>query len=42
MALNRSPEFKSVTVQIVCVIETQTESAGFNQYKLRHNLPCAK
>ena len=27
MALNRSPEFKVVIVQIVCVIEIQSESA---------------
>ena len=27
MALNRSPEFKVVTVQIVCVVEIQSESA---------------
>ena len=27
MALNRSPEFKVVIVQIVCVVEVQSESA---------------
>ena len=27
MALDRSPEFKVVTVQIVCVVEIQSESA---------------
>ena len=27
MALNRSPEFKVVIVQIVCVVEIQSESA---------------
>ena len=27
MALNRSPEFKIVIVQIVCVVESQSESA---------------
>ena len=27
MALNRSPEFKGVAVQIVCVVEIQFESA---------------
>ena len=27
MALNRSPEFKGVIVQIVCVVEIQFESA---------------
>ena len=28
MALNRSLEFKVVIVQIVCVVEIQSESAG--------------
>ena len=27
MALNRSPEFKSVIVQIICIVEIQFESA---------------
>ena len=27
MALNRSPEFKEVIVQIVCVVKSQFESA---------------
>ena len=27
MALHRSPEFKAVIVQIVCVVEIQSESA---------------
>ena len=42
MAPDRSPEFKGVIVQILCIVEIQFESAWAlnNQYKIGHHLPC--